>query len=249
MVSNHPSPVDKFFNSIKKQRRIEQFKSRIQNSFQIIMDVKNTEERLRMLLKLREDEIKEISDIANLIDFKQQTVASYITGNTEWENYLRNPVSEPEDPEKAKETVLLINSLKGYLIPINQEIKRLQLNRNAKKKVIKKTIGEQFTALFRDSSISNKVIMLLKSQLYIDVNDRWQGKTKIKGELNVACDVLRSHDLLKEAKATTQARIFYERFKYDGSITERSLRNIPKDYDIRAGFESLFKPLLTKNEY
>jgi len=244
MGSNHVSPGKKFFNSIEKRKRIEQFKSRIQDSLIIIMEVKNTEERLRMLLKLREDELKEISDIASIIDFRQTSIVSIITGNPEWENYLGNPVSEPEDPQKAKETVQLIHSLENYIIPINREITRLQLNRNAKKKAVKKTIDEQYTALFRDSSISHKVIMKFKSQLYIDGNERWQGKTNIKGELNVACDVLRSLDLLKEGKETTQNRIFYERFKYDGTMSERSLRNIPKDIDIRDGFESLFKPLL-----
>jgi predicted DNA-binding transcriptional regulator len=233
----------KLTNMLLKHRKKTQFEYWVPETYNTLLNIKNKEQRLYALLKMKEEAENEIREIALLSDFRQPIDNTFTGDKYDWINYIGSPVAPPDDLKKAEDIIAQINKLKKSLTPMYHEIENLQFHFSTLSKYTKKTIEEQFIDLFRDRSDARKVVALLKSKAFIDEDDAWLGKTDKKMELKAAYDILRSLELLKPGKITTQVRIFYKRFHYESTISERSFRNEISDPDINNDFNKLFATL------
>jgi hypothetical protein len=112
-------------------------------------------------------------------------------------------------------------------------------------------IKYQFLKLFKYSETGPNFIKLLKAHEYISDDEKWKGISNRPGELQEAYLALKTLDLLKSVKNSTNSiKIFYRRFELiphklgsKGYISERALRNhnTTKDYDT---FIEILKPLV-----
>ena len=104
-----------------------------------------------------------------------------------------------------------------------------------------------FKDLFKDPENAKKVKEILEKNHYT-LNGKWAAnkdlythQTENKTELLVAYYTLKNKGILKQGKATPQAKIFYNEFglKVGEYISDRSLRNEPPPYQQKI-FEKLF---------
>ncbi len=115
---------------------------------------------------------------------------------------------------------------------------------------IKKPIRNlTFESLFRNTDHAHKVKELFETRGYT-VTGKWQGLTDAKTELLCAYRVLKDLEFLKPgSKITPTAKIFYSEFGLpEDYISDRMLRNYPKNHETLKEFENLFSSLLRSNK-